>query len=209
MSRLVRIFEDSKDTASFWYLHRCDPTIEKKIDVQRLRAFSSKIKDVRNATFTHIDKKFVSDPQKPYRETGLTKSEVGFAMHSVWRVVSDLWVEQFGRPLTNIQIGQAGLKDLMREALLQASEDDRDGKISEAFRLDGLDGQATRRGEVMAHVSPSQVVAFIERMCPEIADWTEARSRTVNLNSGYSPELSALVRSGDQMPATTDAGRRR
>ena len=80
LSRLVRIFEDSKDTASFWYLHRCDPTIEKKIDVQRLRAFSSKIKDVRNATFTHIDKKFVSDPQKPYRETGLTKSEVGFAI---------------------------------------------------------------------------------------------------------------------------------
>ena len=82
-------------------------------------AFSSKIKDVRNATFTHIDKNFVSDPQKPYRETGLTQSEVGFAIDSVWRVVSDLWVEQFGRPLTNIQIGQAGLKDLMREALLQ------------------------------------------------------------------------------------------
>lgn len=39
LSRLVRIFEDSKDTASFWYLHRCDPTIEKKIDVQRLRLF--------------------------------------------------------------------------------------------------------------------------------------------------------------------------
>ena len=119
LSRLVRIFEDSKDTASFWYLHRCDPTIERKIDVQRLRAFSSKIKDVRNATFTHIDKKFVSDPQKPYREAGLTQNEIGFAIDSVWRVVSYLWVEQFGRLLTHIQIDQVGLKDLMREALLQ------------------------------------------------------------------------------------------
>ena len=117
LSRLVRIFESSKDTASFWYLHRCDPTIEKKIDVQRLRAFSSKIKDVRNATFSHIDKKFVSDSQKPYREAGLTENEIGFAIESMWRVVSDLWAEQFGRPLS--QVDQTGLEDLMKEALLQ------------------------------------------------------------------------------------------
>lgn len=123
LSRLVRTFENSKDTASFWYLHRCDPTIEKKIDVQRLRVFSSKIRGVRNATFTHIDKKFVSDSQKAYREAGLTESEVGFAIDSIWRVVSDLWVEQFGRPLT--QVDQAGLKDLMRDGLLQLVKNDR------------------------------------------------------------------------------------
>jgi len=93
---------------------------KKKIDVQRLRVFSSKVKDLRNATFTHIDKKFVSDSQKPYREAGLVENEIAFAIDTVWRVVSDLWVEQFGRPLSRVD--QAGLKDLMKEALLQLAD---------------------------------------------------------------------------------------
>ena len=53
----------------------------------------------------------------------------------------------------------------------------------------------------MARVSPSQVVAFIERMCPEIEKWTVAHSRAAQLNFGFAPELSALVRLIDEMPA--------
>lgn len=117
LSRLIRVFECSKDTASFWYLHRCDPRIAEKIDIERLRAFSSDIKDLRNATFTHIDKKYVSDPRKPYQDVTLKESEIVFAISAVWQVVSDLWVEQFGRPIT--QVDQAGLKGLLKEALSQ------------------------------------------------------------------------------------------
>jgi len=53
----------------------------------------------------------------------------------------------------------------------------------------------------MARIAPSLVVAFIERMCPEIAKWTPAHSRTVQLNFRYESELSALVRLIDEMPA--------
>jgi hypothetical protein len=53
----------------------------------------------------------------------------------------------------------------------------------------------------MARVTPRQVVAFIDRMNAEIAKWTPAYSRTVNLNFGYAQELSALVRLVDEMPA--------
>ena len=37
--RLVRLFEDSNKTASFWYLHRCAlKLIEKNLDIARLRS---------------------------------------------------------------------------------------------------------------------------------------------------------------------------
>jgi hypothetical protein len=68
-------------------------------------------------------------------------------------------------------------------------------------RSDNHEQQTTRRGEVMVRISPTQVVAFIERMCPEIVKWTPAHSRMVQLNFGYEPELSALVRLVDEMPA--------
>jgi hypothetical protein len=38
--RLVRIFEDEKDAASFWYLYSCAPERMKNLDLERLREFS-------------------------------------------------------------------------------------------------------------------------------------------------------------------------
>lgn len=113
--RLVRIFEDSKKVASFWYLYRCDPRIKKKIDVRRIQEFSSKIKKVRNATFVHIDKTFLFDPQTIYRDVGIRKSEIAFAVATVWRVVSDLWIELGHHPLTDAN--QSDLKNRFKESL--------------------------------------------------------------------------------------------
>jgi hypothetical protein len=38
-------------------------------------------------------------------------------------------------------------------------------------------------------------------MCPETAKWTAAQSRAAQLNFGFAPELSALIRLVDEMPA--------
>jgi hypothetical protein len=39
LARLIRIFENSDDTATFWYLHRCEPVnVAKDVDIPRLEA---------------------------------------------------------------------------------------------------------------------------------------------------------------------------
>jgi hypothetical protein len=64
LARLIRIFESSDDTASFWYLHRCEPAnVAKDVNIPRLEDLSGKLRLVRNKTFFHIDKDRVSDSQ--------------------------------------------------------------------------------------------------------------------------------------------------
>src|SRR6266436_6239429 len=67
--RLIRIFEDSRGTATFWYLYRCEPrNVAKGMDIPRLKQFSAKVKHIRDKTFVHIDKDFVFDPEDAYKE---------------------------------------------------------------------------------------------------------------------------------------------
>ena len=41
LARLIRILESSDDTASFWYLHRCEPTnVAKDVNIPRLEDLS-------------------------------------------------------------------------------------------------------------------------------------------------------------------------
>ena len=53
--RLIRIFVQSKEVATFWYLYNCEPgNVGACVDIDRLRSFSTKITVVRNGTFVHI-----------------------------------------------------------------------------------------------------------------------------------------------------------
>jgi hypothetical protein len=97
--RLVRIFEDSKQTANFWYLYRCEPAkVRKGLDVEFLRQFSQKIKQVRDKTFVHIDKDAVFDPDRIYLDAKITPNEMIRAMEMLWPVLNRLYRERFQAP---------------------------------------------------------------------------------------------------------------
>ena len=95
--RLVRIFEDEKDAASFWYLYRCAPQRMKNLDLERLRKFSGKLKTVRYLIFAHLDKKGTFDPLAIWEVAGATDSDVAHAVEIVRRALYNLSVEEFGR----------------------------------------------------------------------------------------------------------------
>ena len=80
--RLIRIFEDSAESASFWYLHRCAPQRMKNLDIERLRDLSSKLKTVRNLTFVHLDKKGIFNAAAIWQEAGIRDSDVIHAMEN-------------------------------------------------------------------------------------------------------------------------------
>jgi hypothetical protein len=101
LARLIRILENTNDTASFWYLYRCEPTnVAKDMDIARLVGLSSedKLKLIRDKTFFHIDKNHVADSHKVYREANIFASEIVWAMQAIWRTLNRLYEERFGSP---------------------------------------------------------------------------------------------------------------
>ncbi|MGA8060221.1 MAG: hypothetical protein WB999_18390, partial [Candidatus Binataceae bacterium] len=52
----------------------------------------------------------------------------------------------------------------------------------------------------MARVTPRQVVAFIDRMCPGIAEWTPEHSRAAQLHASFDSQLSTLVQLIGEVP---------
>src|SRR5690348_15716742 len=92
--RLVRIFEDSPRTANLWYLHRCESAnVSRGLDVEFLRQFSAKLKQVRDKTFVHIDRDAIFDPDKIYRDAKITPNEMVRAMEMLWPVLNRLYRE--------------------------------------------------------------------------------------------------------------------
>ncbi len=96
--RLIRIFEQ-RGAASFWYLHRCEPSkVGKGIDIAKLEDFSERLKDIRDKVFVHIDKGAVFDPQKVYQDAGIKPSEIKAAIDAVWTFLNELYSEQNDGP---------------------------------------------------------------------------------------------------------------
>ncbi len=100
------MLEDSRDTSSFWYLHRCDPAkVAADIDVSVLRKLSVRLKKVRDKVFVHIDKDAVFDPEARYREVDIKWSEIFDGLESLWRALNRLYEEHEGakfEPVTQV-----------------------------------------------------------------------------------------------------------
>ena len=89
--RLIRILEDDSQCASFWYLHKSNTKLvtqiakDTNLDLNLIRSVSDRFLGIRNKTFVHIDKDVVFDPQKMYRDAGITHDEVENVIESMWR----------------------------------------------------------------------------------------------------------------------------
>jgi hypothetical protein len=125
LARLIRILEDSEETASFWYLHRCEPTnVAKDVDIARLRKLSSKdqLKLIRNKTFFHIDKDRVADSQAVYTQANVIADEVVWAMETVWRILNRLYEERFGCPYHQSHMTLDNMREIFNRDLANLRE---------------------------------------------------------------------------------------
>ena len=118
LARLIRILEDSEETASFWYLHRCEPTnVAQDVDIARLKDLSSrsKLKLIRDKTFFHIDKDRVADSQAVYAQADIFANELIWAMEAVWRTLNRLYEERFGHPYSQVTL--EGMREIFKRDL--------------------------------------------------------------------------------------------
>jgi hypothetical protein len=117
--RLVSIFEDSSNAASFWYLYRCEPkNIGRGIDVARLKGFSKRIKQVRDKTFVHIDKETSFYAREIYKNANIRPSEIRSVIEAFWSVLHRVHSELCGgTPSPNRSFD--ALKDRFKSDLIE------------------------------------------------------------------------------------------
>lgn len=96
IAHCIKVFEQSKDVASFWYVHRIN---QKDIDVfaetrgihlSKLETVSQKLKHIRNKTHFHIDSKGVLDPNAIWGQAALNGSELASAVDAAWQILTHL-----------------------------------------------------------------------------------------------------------------------
>lgn len=103
--RLIRVFEDDSQTASFWYLLKTDAKRVRKaaksarLDLQWLSDVAARLKTIRDKTFVHIDKQSVFEPETLYKAAGLTHADLEAAILGLWETMKALHQEVFGEEL--------------------------------------------------------------------------------------------------------------
>jgi hypothetical protein len=120
--RLIRIFEEDKEVATFWYLQNCEPgNVGAGVDINRLRSFSAKIKIIRNKSFFQIDKEFVFKPEQVYTDADVKHGEIVWAIETVWPVLNRLYTERTNKTFQMSDSGLDGFREIFRRDVAKLS----------------------------------------------------------------------------------------
>lgn len=90
MSHAMKVFEQSSQASSFWYIYRTDARpIDKYAgdvgyDIASLQTVTDKLKVIRNGTHFHIDSRGVLDPRAIWDGAALTGKELAAAIDFAW-----------------------------------------------------------------------------------------------------------------------------
>jgi hypothetical protein len=102
ISHAIKVFEQSKKAASFWYLYRTD---QRPIDkyarqvgysISTLQSVSDKLKAIRNGTHFHIDSAGVLAPKEIWAGAALTGKDLGAAIDFAWGALGSIQTARGG-----------------------------------------------------------------------------------------------------------------
>src|SRR5690349_14111924 len=104
MAHCMRALDRNGQSASFWYLYRCQRkaidqfVTQRGIDWSLIEAVTDKLKQVRDKTHFHIDRDAVSSPRSIWRAADIKGSELAKCMDGVWEVLQFLHEQHLGEP---------------------------------------------------------------------------------------------------------------
>jgi hypothetical protein len=96
VAHAMRLFDRSSQSASFWYVTRCDiKTYEasanaRGISTEKLVDLAARFKGIRDQTHFHIDRDAVFDPKSVWSAAGITGDELRWALESAYAILSDI-----------------------------------------------------------------------------------------------------------------------
>lgn len=98
----MRVFDEHRGAASFWYLERCDPTeIETALAnaglaITDLKLLSASLKIVRNKTHFHIDQRSVRNPAAVWQRADIKRSTLESLLQRTFQALNELHIKWFG-----------------------------------------------------------------------------------------------------------------
>lgn len=96
VAHAIRLFDRSSQSASFWYVTRCDPKTygvsvrARNISTEKLEDLADRFKGIRDQTHFHIDRDAVFEPKRVWSDAGITGDELGWALESAHAILSDI-----------------------------------------------------------------------------------------------------------------------
>mgnify|MGYP001611617354 CR=1 FL=1 len=101
MAHMIKVFDRDAQSATFWYIFRCKSKDIKKfikennIDFMSIYDFAEKLKQVRDKTHFHIDKKGVKNPAGIWKSADISYNELKANIDAVYKILNYLHVNEF------------------------------------------------------------------------------------------------------------------
>ena len=102
VAHAIKATDKHKESASFWYIKRCDETIVRDCAVKmgydfgKLEIIANKLINIRNKTHFHIDKKGVFDPSGVWKREKLTWKELDLLLDTIWNTLNYIYKTMHG-----------------------------------------------------------------------------------------------------------------
>ena len=99
----IKILDQHKDAASFWYLWRCNQKqvekylLKNNLSFTDVKLLSEKLIIIRDKTHFHIDKKEIFHPDKVWNQADITGDFFNMVIDNLWNTLKDIFLEQFGK----------------------------------------------------------------------------------------------------------------
>ena len=100
IAHAIKVFEDS-DVSSFWYLKRCKEKevlsfcSENNIDLSSFEKVKDALRKIRNKTHFHMDRQYVKECTKAWKDADLKGIDLASALEKVWKIVNYLYNLEF------------------------------------------------------------------------------------------------------------------
>ena len=104
LAHIIRVLDRDEKSASFWYLHRCrekaidDFVKQQKLDWSVIEEMARKLKDLRNKTHFHIDRRAVLDPPKVWREADIRGPQLARCLEVLELILQFLYTRDHDFP---------------------------------------------------------------------------------------------------------------
>lgn len=96
ISHAIKVFENSKQASSFWYIYRSNQrpvdryARQEGYDISILREVSAKLRNIRNGTHFHIDEEGVLNPSEIWRGADLSGTALAGSIDFAWGAITSI-----------------------------------------------------------------------------------------------------------------------
>jgi hypothetical protein len=108
IAHAIRVLDEHRDAASFWYVVKCDEALLIKsaaragLDLSHLQETSRKLRKVREKTHFHIDREAVIDPSQVWRDAEINGAALITTLRDIAHTLAYAKFDLIGGPLETV-----------------------------------------------------------------------------------------------------------